>query len=76
MGVQQQAGHSDHTIHRGADLMAHRGKKISFRLPGRFCCNGKSIGMADRCLQLLVGFRYLVETYLQLGLRLFACRDV
>ena len=34
IGVQQQAGHADHTVHRRADFMAHVGEKIALRTAG------------------------------------------
>ncbi len=35
IGIQEQLGHPDHPVHRGADLMAHIGQELALRAAGR-----------------------------------------
>ena len=36
IGFEQQPGHAEHAVHRGADLMAHRGQKAGLGAAGGF----------------------------------------
>ena len=46
LGVEQEAAHADHGVHRRADLVAHRGEERALGLVGRFGRGAGLLGLA------------------------------
>ncbi len=54
IGIERQFGHSQHTVHGGADFVGHIGQEFALGFAGGFCSFGESLGLRDRDRQFAV----------------------
>ena len=59
IALQENFGHADHTVHGGADLVAHVRQKLAFGQGGHLRLQGHLVGPVDGVLQLPVGLLQL-----------------
>ncbi len=57
LGVQQQAGHADHAVHRRSNFMAHVGQKFAFRGIGHLRLHRHFIGSGRGFFKPAVGLQ-------------------
>ncbi len=76
LGVEQEVGHSHHTVHRRADLVAHVGQELALRSVGELCLQSHPVGAFDRAHQLFVGGLQILLGLLKLLADLHSVADV
>ena len=76
LGVEQEAGHADDAVHRGADLVAHIGEKLTLRQIRRLGRLGQTVGAPHGLLKIPVRHCQLFLGAAQVGLRAAALRHL